>query len=124
MAQKEESGNGEPEIVAIGEVYAALKNLDGAAQTRVMNYVAQKLNISFEVPLTETYTSDQQSRDLPIGKTEPWAKPVAEDDLEGVSPVAKKWMTRNGLKTSQISTIFSLGVDEIDLVAKTVPGKK
>jgi hypothetical protein len=31
-------------------------------------------------------------------------------------------MTRNGLQAKQLSAIFSLGVDEIDLAAKTVPG--
>jgi hypothetical protein len=44
--------------------------------------------------------------------------------LEGISPVAKKWMRRNGLTATQLSNTFSLGVDEIDLVAKTVPGGK
>ena len=31
-------------------------------------------------------------------------------------------MKRNGLKADQLSSMFSLGVDEIDLVAKKVPG--
>jgi hypothetical protein len=32
-------------------------------------------------------------------------------------------MARNGLQADQLSRIFSLGVDEIDLIAETVPGK-
>jgi len=32
-------------------------------------------------------------------------------------------MTRNGLEAEKLSAIFSLGIDEIDLVAKSVPGK-
>src|SRR5262249_23362750 len=43
--------------------------------------------------------------------------------LDGVSPVAKKWITRNGLNPHKLSAVFSLGVDDIDVVAKTVPGK-
>jgi hypothetical protein len=44
------------------------------------------------------------------------------DDLEGISPIAKKWMKRNGLSSNRISQLYSLGVDEIDLVARKVPG--
>jgi hypothetical protein len=33
-------------------------------------------------------------------------------------------MVRNGLQAKQLSSIFSLGVDEIDLVARSVPGKR
>jgi hypothetical protein len=43
--------------------------------------------------------------------------------LGGISSVARKWMARNGLQASELTKVFSLGVDEIDLVAKTVPGK-
>ncbi len=39
------------------------------------------------------------------------------------SPVAQKWMRRNGLQAEHLSSIFSLGGDEIDVVAKSVPGK-
>ena len=46
-----------------------------------------------------------------------------DDDLDGISPVAQKWMRRNGLQSNSLSSIFSLGGDEIDLVAKKVPGK-
>ena len=46
-----------------------------------------------------------------------------DDDFEGVSPGGKKWMRRNGLDSKALSSIFSLGVEEIDLVAKKVPGK-
>ena len=56
-------------------------------------------------------------------KIENDSQEYSEGELEGISPVAKKWMKRNGLTVSRISSIFSLGVDEIDLVAKKVPGK-
>src|ERR1700731_4194300 len=41
----------------------------------------------------------------------------------GISPLARKWMTRNGLGAQSLTSLFSLGADEIDLVARTVPGK-
>jgi hypothetical protein len=57
---------------------------------------------------------------------EPAAEEVDDEpngDLEGVSPVPKKWIVRNGLQPQQLSAIFSIGSDEIDLVADSVPGK-
>src|SRR5205085_1189992 len=42
--------------------------------------------------------------------------------LEGISPVASKWMKRSGLDSDSVSKLFSLGIDEIDLVATKVPG--
>ena len=32
-------------------------------------------------------------------------------------------MRRNGIQSDQLGAVFSLGIDEIDLVAKTIPGK-
>lgn len=47
----------------------------------------------------------------------------ANSDMDGISPVAQKWMRRNGLQAENLTAIFSLGGDEIDLVAKKVPGR-
>lgn len=44
-------------------------------------------------------------------------------EFTGISPVAQKWIQRNGLQPEQLSSIFSLGGDEIDLIANKVPGK-
>jgi hypothetical protein len=33
-----------------------------------------------------------------------------------------KWIKRSGLEPKKLQTLFSLGIDEIDLVAKSVPG--
>ena len=41
----------------------------------------------------------------------------------GLALWLKKWMQRNGLSMSSLSKIFSVGEDEIDLIAKSVPGK-
>lgn len=116
----------DPEIVAISAVYAALKDLESEALSRVLSYVAGKLKIS--VPTLETHPAqlEKQPEDTPDASTHEGSaedREDATDELEGISPVAKKWMARNGLQAKQLSTVFSLGVDEIDLVAKTVPGK-
>src|SRR5437899_12583099 len=57
-----------------------------------------------------TDTADEPTKDTP------------NDELDGISPVAQKWMRRNVLQVEHLSSIFSLGADEIDLVAKNVPG--
>src|SRR5207248_2479056 len=49
--------------------------------------------------------------------------PATDDEFEGISSVAQRWMRRNGLSPKQLSKLFTLGVDEIDLIAKSVPGK-
>ena len=53
----------------------------------------------------------------------PFIQNLDQEGLEGVSPVALKWIARNKLDPSQLGAAFSLGVDEIDLVAQKVPGK-
>lgn len=116
-----------PEIAAISTVHSALKDLEPDAQARVLSYVAQMLKIrSSEFRTDATGTSGQRDdaagavavhADVSESRTED------DDELEGISPVARKWMARNGLNAKQMSNVFSLGVDEIDLIAKTVPGK-
>jgi len=117
----------DPEIVAISAVYASLKKLEPEAQKRVLNYVAMKLNIGTSVGSSLPTEIDSLPEPEVEVQTKERASESAEqtgEALEGISPVAKKWMTRNGLQEQQLSRIFSLGVDEIDLIAKTVPGKK
>jgi hypothetical protein len=117
-----------PEIAAIGEVHAALADLEPEAQTRVLNYVAQMLGVPSVVQVEKLRDhpekSDKKEEQIEPSKI---AEPPqdAEGDsheIEGISPVAKKWMVRNGLVENQLTAIFSLGVDEIDLIAKMVPG--
>jgi hypothetical protein len=110
------------EIVAIGVVYNALKDLEPAARNRVLEYVGKKLGAILapdreDLPLRR---DDQpQSPSLPL----PAVGPEQDADSEGISPVAVKWMRRSGLTSTGLSMLFSLGVDEIDLVAKKVPGE-
>jgi hypothetical protein len=118
------------EFKAMREVYSALKDLDVASQTRVLDYVLRRLSLKVDerelgavatrmpspVPPAESAAPKTQNRDSNAGASD-------NEELEGISPVAQKWMRRNGFSSSQLSSLFSLGVDEIDLVAKSVPGK-
>jgi hypothetical protein len=115
-----------PEITAISVVYEAVRKLESEAQTRVLNYVARMLKISFRIPEDESSRPSEpvyeRAQDEKPGQgTGVGANP--KDGLEGISPVAQKWIMRNGLSASAISSIFSLGGDEIDLIAKEIPGK-
>jgi hypothetical protein len=116
----------DPEIAAIGAVYRALGELGPEAQARVLNYVSSKLKIEVpivqpdEAPFQAQHEDAQDAVESHVTAEDSGAAGVG---LEGISPVARRWMTRNGLQPQALATIFSLGVDEIDLVAKTVPGK-
>ena len=115
----------DPEIVAISAVHAALKGLESDVQARVLNYVAVMLKLSPPTSGTDKVLQpleSEQSADFSAIKRMEGA-PETDDELEGISPVAKKWMARNGLQAKQLSVLFSLGVDEIDLIAQTVPGR-
>jgi hypothetical protein len=112
------------EIAAIGAVYDALKELDAAVQGRVLEYVAKMLGVTYGLsdvePARAMHVEVQpQSPSLPL----PSVGSEQETEPEGISPVALKWMRRSGLTSTGLSLLFSLGVDEIDLVAKKVPGE-
>lgn len=115
----------DPEITAISRVYLALKDLDQAAQNRVLDYIAQKLGLGAHKLAKPDVETPPATHEDPQSPEDIADKPeaLADNDLEGISPVAQKWMRRNTLSSSQLSSIFSLGIEEIDLVAKTVPGK-
>jgi hypothetical protein len=117
------------EILAITAVNAALKELDASAQSRVIEYVLKKLNLTLQTQNQErtkqkgldeasSGSHDDQSK----GQNE-ISKDSSADEFTGISPVAQRWIQRNGLRAEQLSSIFSLGGDEIDLVANKVPGK-
>lgn len=110
------------EFTALTTVHDAVKGLNRDAQERVLDYVIRKLGLSQRMtsrtddvpPPGADFSSGTR---LSVEQDEP-----EEDGLDGISPVAQKWMRRNALNVSRLSKLFSLGVDEIDLVAKTVPG--
>src|SRR5437764_1453639 len=105
----------DPEIAAMNVVVNAIKDLESASQQRVIEYAITRFNLSGlptrqgavdgELPEEDTTlkTSDagnSGSVDLP---------PLADDGIEGINPVAKKWMTRNGLSGEALGKLFSLG---------------
>lgn len=110
-----------PEAQAITLVYQALEPLSKEAQARVTNYVFQMLGI------TKTYMPEQYEPRL---EEQPQSYAVSQEPsgsneeygLEGVSPIAKKWMIRNGLDVNGLSSLFSIGGDEIDIIVNDVPG--
>lgn len=114
-----------PEIGAISAVYEAVKSLEPDVQRRVLNYVASMLKTGAPIldagsPREERFEPKEERLD---DETHAGSEALSEDDgLEGVSPIAKKWMTRNGLGAAGMSQIFSIGGEEIDLVAHTIPG--
>ena len=117
----------DPEIAAIGIVYAGLKDLDSDAQQRVLDFVAGKLKLKVKGAAQDpkSLVAPQHDENLRQNKVATHDQDDFEDSDEndGISSTAKKWMKRNGLEPEKLSSIFSLGVDEIDLVAKSVPGK-
>jgi hypothetical protein len=118
----------DPEIAAIGMVHAGLKDLDADAQKRVLDFVVAKLKLRLkgetpEAKLPLRQQSDEEPSEAKVAIHHQGDAADDDDENDGISSTAKKWMRRNGLESEKLSSIFSLGVDEIDLVAKSVPGK-
>jgi len=113
-----------PEIDAYRTVYLALRSLDSAAQLRVLRYSAEMLGLKFEVPgaggRASSDDEENPSRESPVIASIPDAQ--TSNDIEGINAVALKWMRRSNLNSKSLQTLFSLGIDEIDLVAQSVPG--
>src|SRR3954463_7593011 len=102
----------DPELHALGIVNSALQGLDPGAQKRVLEYVSRKLG----VPLADNSASGSgpdQSQDAtaPEEQEAHVASGSKSDDLDGISPIAQKWIRRSGLNVDQLSRLFSLGVD-------------
>jgi hypothetical protein len=129
MTDRTEKDDVDPELDAMRTVYGVLRGLDAAAQQRVIDYVTRRLELTPTQRSGETPGSSFSPRDLALETREqpPLVQNDAEsdddDELAGVSPVAKKWVVRNSLTAKQLSSVFSLGADEIDLVARSIPGK-
>jgi hypothetical protein len=116
------------EFAAMRQVYTALKDLNAAAQNRVLDYVIQRLSLVRE-PARAIEQSPSQSAHPPVhsesrpGEVQANARDSGDETVEGISPIAQKWMRRSGITSEQMSSLFSLGIDEIDLVAQSVPGR-
>ncbi len=126
METKKNAAGIDSEVAAIGVVYGALESLDEAARTRVVDYVANMLAIRRG---PASLVSEGSEHALPTGvapgRERDNVTPAVEaspESSEGISPIAQRWMKRNGLDVEPLSKLFSLGSDEIELVSKTVPG--
>jgi hypothetical protein len=117
--------NDDPELVALSTVCNALSSLDSETQQRVLEYAAKKFGLRIAGSRAEPQTGQPQKgrEQHSQGQTDPPPADVdVTDDTNGISPVAIKWMQRNGFTIDQLGHLFSLGTDEIDLVAQSVPG--
>ena len=102
------------ELSAIQSVYQALKDLDDEAKQRVFDYVCSRLSLKLPQGLR---APGSHAAAPPVAKEIDEdvivdAPPVPEDaadDMDGISPIAKKWMRRSGLTGEQLSALFSLG---------------
>lgn len=115
----------DPEVIAISTVFRALDGLTPDAQSRVLEYVQRKLR---KEPAAAATTPREMSHNGSVAQAEhrdqsPSFENGDPDEEDGINSVARKWMRRNGLTSHGLGSIFSLGVDEIELVAKSVPGK-
>lgn len=124
----ESNAQPDPEFSAISEVYATLKLLEPDAQMRVVKYVLDKLKITLtaapsraseRVNPPEGHHGNIEESDSGVHAR----REQEEDDSDGISPSGLKWMRRNGLAVDDLSPIFSIGGEEIDLVLRKVPGE-
>ena len=125
----ESSAEPDPEITAISQVYSTLKPLEPDAQLRVIKYVLDKLKLTLVPAPSRAVERETISEEHSDQVDEPDAgvhtKGEHEDEVsDGISSLGRKWMRRNGLSVDDLSPIFSIGGEEIDLVLKKVPGDK
>jgi hypothetical protein len=123
----EDSAQPDPEFTAISEVYSTLKSLEPDAQLRVVKYVLEKLKLTLALepnraPMRESLRQEHREHEEESDSGAHAKREHEEDDSDGISPLGLKWMRRNDLTVDDLSPIFSIGAEEIDLVVKKVPG--
>jgi hypothetical protein len=127
MTENENQSALDPEISAINTVVMAIRDLDASTQHNVIDYVTRRFKLHTpsikETPDSLAPASAPTVLPANNHQEQPPVVPDDDDALAGVSPIAKKWISRNGLTFEGLSNHFSLGIEEIDLVAKKVPGK-
>ncbi|MCP3477428.1 hypothetical protein NLM33_45550 [Bradyrhizobium sp. CCGUVB1N3] len=125
MGKKPGRNADSPEIAAIGNVYSALQDLDASAQLRVLRYAAEMLGLKYDIAGATTVARDND-RQLAGSVSSPAPRGPEDDhssdDSEGINSVALKWLKRSNLDPKSLQPFFSLGIDEIDLVARAIPG--
>ena len=112
------------EIESIAVIYSTLTALPPDAQRRVLDYVVAKLGLATQQSFSRTRNLQQQGEQSSASRvtTDPGELAVAQE-AEGISPSGRKWMVRSELDSNQLGAIFSIGGEDIDLIAKQVPGK-
>lgn len=123
--KKEELSEVTSEISAIGTVHAALKDLDSAAQIRVLSYVSNILNVSLGGPTSKNTTEDHEDvrpASQPSTANAPSEVTLNQGDAEGINSVALRLVKRSGIALQDLEKIFSIGIDDIDLVTPKIPG--
>jgi hypothetical protein len=127
VAKSKGTGEDTPEVTAIGAVYSALKDLSPTIRARVLRYCAEMLGVGAEANSDARQQDTEQDKESRGGPSLAVATAASSDtsesdDADGINSVALRWMKRSGLSPKSLQKLFSLGVDEIDLVAKKVPG--
>src|SRR5687768_11989782 len=101
----DKTGDVDAELEAMRVLYVALKDLEPAAQNRVLKYVMMRLSLTrdeSEERAGSTFSPRELAQEREEGTEETTSTPTvpASDELEGVSPVAQKWVRRNGLSSA------------------------
>lgn len=111
------------EIQAMSTVHTALKNLDPAARSRVFRYAGEMLGITLD-PAADRGGSESHEQKTTSSSASSFnsSEDNVSDEFEGINAVAVRWVKRANLNPISLQKLFSLGVDEIDLVANKVPG--
>jgi hypothetical protein len=123
------------ELAAMAKVLDALKHLNAAVQQSVIEWAVRRFKLqnpfgsAQEEPMDSFVDLPESAKRIKVESAEParesQSSPQAQDgQIEGINAVAQKWLKRSGLSESQLSKLFTLGVDDIVLVAKKVPGSK
>jgi hypothetical protein len=127
MAKNKKQTDAFAEVKAIGEVHSALRDLQSPAQLRVLRYCAEMLGLALDLTpknIGGSGTGNEISQEVDSAPATAAAAPDTKvpEDVDGINSVALKWIRRSGLSTQALQRLFSLGIDEIDLVAESVPG--
>lgn len=115
----------DPEVAAINAVLIALKDLEPVAQQNVIDYAVRRFNLQFSRSQEVDEFSSSREPPLVVERaldTSTRSDNLKADALEGVSPIARKWISRSGLSADDLSKLFSLGIEEIDVISTRVPG--
>lgn len=112
------------EMNAMKVIYAALRKLDASAQQWVIRCVMDRLGLGPAINTEQKGIANVEeiaTRPDLMSESSP-RPPVESVGIDGISPAASKWMIRNEFTAANLSSLYSLGLDEIDLVVKSVPG--